>query len=126
MNFLVNPRLFSMNLYFLDPKEDCLISWILNLMVFPGMEGKLISKFGLMCKKMFNFIFIILYNFINYLNKLNINFILKGKINKSRPCFSIFLNEKFFTIFLIPHLILQFFILNSQFYIFFLLLFLIS
>lgn len=77
MNFLVSPRLFSINLYFLDPKEDCLISWILNLMVFPGMEGKLISKFGLMWKKMLNFIFINLYNFINYLNKLNINFLKK-------------------------------------------------
>jgi hypothetical protein len=46
INFFVNRLLLSWNRYFLDPKDVCLISWILNFIVLPGIDGKLISKFG--------------------------------------------------------------------------------
>jgi hypothetical protein len=62
MNFLVNPFLLSLNLDFCEPKAVCLMSWILNFIVFPGILGKLISKFGFI--KLF--VFVKYYNFIKF------------------------------------------------------------
>jgi hypothetical protein len=46
MNFLVRPFLLSWKRYLRDPNDVCFMSWILNFIVLPGIDGRLMSKFG--------------------------------------------------------------------------------
>lgn len=61
MNFFVSPFLLSWNRYLREPKEVCLMSWILNFIVLPGIEGRLMSKFGFI----FSFNFVVYFSLIN-------------------------------------------------------------